>query len=180
MSSDVDGDVKGELSLSSEEEEATLISQEDVATQPPPPPTVVIDNLAVVEDTTVFGAKQDYRLDFTEVEGTLEAVPEEGMTSATPAAKPTTSASAQVGDEAVQPVNTSTPSQAQTTVPFFHIAESVASEFSDVSEQTKVSSSQGQTSVIKTSEPLSARQQVCIQKCVQHHLHNSSFRWLCG
>lgn len=60
-----------------EDEETSETKEEE---KPPPDEhTPMLGQTSDEDDLCVNVSKQDYRLDFTEVEGTLEAVPEEGI-----------------------------------------------------------------------------------------------------
>ena len=164
---DVEGDEETSPMLVTDQ---TKTENNSDSASPASPPAVVIDGLPAPEDdssATAFGVsgRQDYRLDFTEVEGTLEAVPEEA--TAAPATTTITHTTVNSKMSAEESQVTSTPVQTTSSVPHFHIAESVISEYSDCSYQNfgnENTSRQSYMSApfIRTSEPLSAKQQVAL------------------
>ncbi len=127
------------------------------------------DIAILAEQQQVFSgnSKQDYRLDFTEVEGTLEAVPEEGTAAAVAAAAKISAPAAPVTQEdsaattGLPDVPTAASSFYCSAVPESNASDVAFSEYSFQAES--VGTSQYSTSwYIRSSEPLTARQQVAL------------------
>eukprot|EP00094_Tigriopus_californicus_P011726 TCALIF_11329-PB protein Name:"Similar to RNF144A Probable E3 ubiquitin-protein ligase RNF144A (Homo sapiens)" AED:0.18 eAED:0.18 QI:50/1/0.8/1/1/1/5/450/749 len=140
------------------------------------PEALLVANLSPEDILLANANRQDYRLDFTEVERVLEAVPEEATatlarTTSTITTSTTVMCSPQV--TASQEQRSQIPMEAPTPpLATFHISESNASDIGALSEHSFPANGTngGDTSsrnsymagLVKNSQPLSAKQQVAL------------------